>query len=266
MQKRNFVSYFLIFFIISLLIVGASKSGLLNPLDSLLKTIFSPIQAVTYGSFARITGFGQNAEIQQLKAKNFALTKQLVDRAKLVGDNKALRDQFATENPKSSDLLPASVVGAPGFVPGLSVPEVLILDKGISDGLKIGDAVVYQNNLVGKITQISEDLASVTLLTNSTSQFTAKTLQTGALGVVKGQGGGGIILDNVLLSDNLKKDDLVLTKGDIDVQNGGFPADLTVGKILSVSKNPSDLFQKAEIQPLIDLSNLQKVFVIVNYR
>ena len=68
-----------------------------------------------------------------------------------------------------------------------------------------------------------------------------------------------------MLSDSLKKDDLVLTKGDVNAQNVGFPPDLTVGKIASVSKNPSDLFQKAEIQPLVDLSNLEKVFVVINY-
>jgi len=265
MQKRSFVSYFLVFFVLSLLILGASKIGFLNPLDAFLKDIFAPVQALTYQTFVRITDFGQNPQIESLKAQNFALTQKLVDQNKLVGDNKALRDQFQTENPKSTNLAPADVVGAPGFIPGLSVPEVLILDRGINDGVKVGDAVVYENNLVGKITQVTANLASVTLLTNSSSLFTAKTLDTQAQGVVKGQGGGEAILDNVVLSDNLKKDDLVLTKGDTSIQNGGFPSDLTVGKIISISKNPSDLFQKAEIQTLLDFSKLGKVFVVVNY-
>jgi rod shape-determining protein MreC len=141
---------------------------------------------------------------------------------------------------------------------------MLILDVGTKDGIKVGDAVVYQNNLVGKVTQVSGNLSNVILLTNSSSQFIAET-QRKAQGIIKGQGSGKVILDNVVLSDELKKDDLVLTKGDIGAQNAGFPPDLTVGKIISVSKNPSDLFQKAEVQPLISLSNLEKVFVVVNY-
>jgi rod shape-determining protein MreC len=265
MQKRSFVSYFLVFFILSLLLVGASKTGFLNPLDSFFKDIFSPFQALTYQTFTKITDFGQNAEIESLKAQNFALTKKLVDQNKLIGDNKALRDQFQTENPKSTNLVSADVVGAPGFIPGFSTAETLILDRGINDGVKLGDAVVYQNNLVGKITQATANLSDVTLLTNSSSLFTAKTLETQAKGVIKGQGGGEVILDNVVLSDSLKKDDLVLTKGDISVQNAGFPPDLTVGRIISVSKNPSDLFQKAEIQTLVNFSKLEKVFVVVNY-
>jgi rod shape-determining protein MreC len=266
MQKRNFISYFLVFFILSLLIVGASKTGLLNPLDSFFKTILSPVQSITYQTFAKVTGFGQNAEIQSLKAENLILAKQLIDQNKLIGDNKALRDQFQTANPKSPNLLPAEVVGAPGFVPGLSVPEILILNRGTNDGVKNGDAVVYENNLVGKITQVSANLSSVMLLTNPSSQFIAETLETKAQGVVKGQGGSEVILDNVILSDSLKKDDLVVTAGDINLQNNGFPPDLTVGKIISISKNPSDLFQKADIQPLIDFNNFETVFVVVNYQ
>lgn len=265
MRKRSFVSYFLVFIILSLIIVGASKIGLFNPLDSLLKDIFSPIQSLTYGTFTKITGFGQNSEIKLLKAQNLVLTQKLINQNKLVGDNKALKDQFQTENPRSTNLVSADVVGAPGFIPGLSVPEMLILNVGTKDGVKVGEAVVYQNNLVGKVTQVSVNLSNVMLLTNSSSQFIAETLGVKAQGIIKGQGSGKVILDNVVLSDELKKDDLVLTKGDIGAQNAGFPPDLTVGKIISVSKNPSDLFQKAEVQPLISFSNLEKVFVVVNY-
>ena len=253
MQKKSFTSYFLVFFVLSLLLIGASKIGFLNPIDSLLKTIFSPVQAVTYGAFSIVTGFGQNSEIQTLKSQNLSLTKQLVDQNKLIGDNKALRDQFQTADPKSQNLLPADVIGAPGFMPGFSVPESLILNRGENDGVKLGDAVVYQNNLVGRVTQVLANSSNVTLVTNSSSQFIAQTSETKARGVVKGEGGGELILDNVVLSDNLKTGDFVLS---------GISSDIIVGKITAVSKNPSDLFQKAEVKSLVDFNKLTKVFVV----
>jgi rod shape-determining protein MreC len=264
MQKKSFTSYFLVFFVLSLLLISASKIGLLNPVDSFFKTIFSPIQSVTYQVFAAFTNLGQNSEIQFLKSQNLALTKQLIDQNKLIGDNKALRDQFQTADPKSQNLLSADVVGAPGFMPGFSVAESLILNRGTNDGIKVGDAVVYQNNLVGKITQTSASISSVILVSNSSSQFIAQTSETKARGVVKGEGGGELILDNVVLSNSLKKGDFVLTADDINAQNIGLSSNLIVGRIISVSKNPSDLFQKAEIQSLIDFNKLTKVFVVVN--
>ena len=265
MQKRNFVSYFLIFLVLSLIIFGASKIGLLRPLESIGKGISSPFQALTYGVFSKITDFGSNSKIKTLQAQNLELTRKLVDQSKLTADNKALRDQFQIQNPKSTNLVEADVIGAPSFIPGISVPENLFLNKGISDGVKVGQAVVYEDNLIGKVVQVFAFSSSVTLASNSSVSFTAKSLETQSQGVVKGQGGGDMILDNVLLTDNLQKQDTVLTKGDVSATGSGFPPDLVVGKIVSVSKNPSDLFQKADVKSLIDFSKLTKVFVISAY-
>jgi rod shape-determining protein MreC len=265
MQKRNFVSYFLIFLTLSLVIFAASKIGLLKPLDSLGKGILSPVQALTYGTFSKITNFGSSSQVQTLKAQNLALTKKIIDQNKLIEDNKALRDQFQTQNPKSSNLIDADVIGAPMFIPGISVPETLILDRGESDGIKVGQAVVYQNNLVGQVVGTSSFLSNVMLITNPSSSFTAKSLTTQSIGVIKGQGGGEMVLDNVILSDSLQKQDTILTKGDVNSSDLGFPPDLVVGEITSISKNPSDLFQKADVKTLIDFSKLTKVFVIVNH-
>jgi len=266
MQKRSFTSYFLIFLTLSLIIFGAAKIGLLKPLDSLGKAVLSPFQALTYGTFAKISEFGSNSQIQELQAKNLALTQKLIEQNKLVADNQALRDQFQTQNPKSSALLEADVIGAPAFIPGISVPETLILDRGENDGIKVGQAVIYQNNLLGKIVQVSGALSAVTLITNSSSSFTAKTLGTQSQGVIKGQGGGEMIFDNVVLSDNLQRGDTVLTGGNVGLSGSGFPPNLVVGTINAVSKNPSDLFQKADVKSLVDFSKLNKVFVIVNYQ
>jgi len=266
MQKRNFVSYFLVFFVLSFAIFGASRMGFLKPIDALGKGILSPFQNLTYGIFTKISDFGSNAQIKILKEQNLELTKKIVDQNKLTADNKALRDQFQTENPKSTNLLGVNVIGAPTFIPGITVPESLILDRGEQDGIKLGQAVIYQDNLIGKISGVSAFSANVMLISNFSLSFTAKSLTTQAQGVIKGQGGGEMILDNVLLTDNLQKDDTVLTKGDVNSSSEGFPPDLVAGKIVSISKSPSDLFQKAEVKSLIDFSKLSKVFVIVNNR
>ena len=105
MRKSSFTSYFLVFFVLSLLLIGASKIGWLNPVESLLKDIFSPVQSLTHDMFIGITGFGQNSQLEELKAQNLGLTQKLVDENKLMADNQALRDQFATENPKSINLI-----------------------------------------------------------------------------------------------------------------------------------------------------------------
>ena len=265
MPKRSSITYFFVILIVaSLILFILSKTGILNPITSPLRALFSPIESTLHGGMLQITGWDESSKIKLLKQENQSLVGRLIDQQKIVADNKALSDQFQAQNSRSSSLIPANIIGSPGFLPGISVPEVLTLDKGNKDGIKEGDAVVYKNNLIGKISNVSDFSSSVVLITNSSSLFTVKTLNTQGLGVIKGQGGGEMILDNVLLSDILEKGDFVLTKGDINASGQGFLPNLVVGEITSVSKNPSDLFQKAAIQSLVDFTKLDKVFVIGN--
>ncbi len=266
MQKRyGFFPIFVVFLLLSLLLFASSRVSFLNPIDSFSKAVFSPFQSLTYGVFSKITDFTSNSEVKKLSDENKALTKKFVDQKRLEADNKALRDQFQTTNPRSSNLVPAQIVGAPGFIPGVSVPETLILNRGENDGVRVGNAVIVKDNLVGKVVKTSAFLSSVMLITNSSSVFTANTLETGTSGVIKGQGGGELILDNVLLSETLKKGDTVLTKGDINKDGIGLPPNIIVGKITSVSKKASDLFQKAEVTSLVDFVKINDVFIITKF-
>ena len=266
MQKRTpLVLSFLVFLFVSIVILGFSRAGFLGPVEPFFQTFFAPVQASIYQGYSALISLGSNSKLKNLEDQNTELTKKLISQEELQKDNNALRDQFDTKNIKSANLIPARVVGAPGFIPGISVPENYVIDKGEADGVEVGDAVIYKDFLVGIIVKTGKYLSSVQLITNSSSSFTAKTLQTGALGVVEGEGGGNMILGNVVLSDTLKVGDTVLSKGSVDVNGNGLLPDLIVGKITAISKNPSDLFQKAKVVSNIDFSVMDEVYV-TNFR
>lgn len=262
MQKRkNWIYIFIFFLSLSLLIFLLFKLPIFKPVSSLIQNIFSPVQSLTH---SLATGFRSNREMDNLKKQNLELTKKIVDQGKIAADNKALRDQFEVSYPKSQDLLEARVISSPSFIPGITLAENLIIDKGEKDGIKIGMAVVFRDNLVGKIQKISDNTSKIILVSNSGFWVISQTLQTNAQGVVKGQGAGELILDNVVLSQNLSQDDFVLTKGEGDL-NGGIMPSLVIGKIVSVNKNPSDLFQVAKVKSLLDFSHLSTVFIVKGF-
>lgn len=264
MQRQG--NYFLIFFtllIFSAFVFLLSKNNALKTPASLISSFTTVFSRPAYG-FLSWVGF-RNSEVEKLKDENMNLSKKLTDQKKLTEDNKALNDQFQTTTVRSIDLLPANVVGAPRFLPGISIPEFLIIDVGEKDGARVGDAVVFKDNLVGKLTKVQNYLSEVTLINSTSSKFTGKT-GTGVLGVVKGEGNKEIILDNVVLSDKLQKGDLVLTNAGLNVDSTGNPPNLIIGKITSIDRNPSDLFQKAEIVSFLDFSRLTKVFVVKEVR
>jgi rod shape-determining protein MreC len=260
MQRRNsFVPFFLVFFSLSLVLILIGRFGILDGFTSILNKGTGPIKTSTLNIF----GY-QNKVIKAVSIENAKLKKEVSDRQTLILENKALKDQFAKSGSQSMDLLPARVIGFPGFVPGVSNPEYLIIDKGTNDGVKKGSAIIIENYLVGKVIIVTNDFSKVELLNNKRSSFTAKvTSMDGAeaTGVIKGQT-DEMNFENVLLTLSIKKEDLVLTKGDKNEKGEGYPPDLVIGKIVSVEKKSSDLFQKAKVVSFVDFKNLRTVFVL----
>ncbi|MBI4096582.1 MAG: rod shape-determining protein MreC [Candidatus Levybacteria bacterium] len=259
-RREGFLPAFFAVAFLSIVILVLSLSGKLKFLSFLEKPA-AGIQSLSYNLFQKLPFVSQDSRIKKLQDENLGLLSRLAAFEKLKKENAALSDQFQTFYPSSVKLLKANVIGAPGFIPGVSFPNIFILNKGSTDNVRAGQAVVVKNNLVGTVVRVSENLSKVNTVNNSSSFFTAKT-QSGAVGVVNG--GTNITLNNVLLSENLKKGELVLTKGDIDFEGVYAPPDLVIGKIASVEKSASDLFQKAKVESSVDFSKLSTVFVYIN--
>ena len=210
-----------------------------------------PVQRMTFGLFTH----DKKSELELLREENMRLTTQLAKQQELEKENKALHDQFQIENPKSTSLLPASIIGRK--------ERQLIIDKGTEDQIAVGAIIVYKDNLIGQIVSVSKKQSVVALILDRSTSFTAQDVSTGSLGVIKGKGKETVLLENVLLSDELKKDEVVMTNSDIEEDGTGIPSGLVVGKIISVNKNPSALFQTAEVKSLVDFGKLSTVFVMV---
>ncbi len=260
-RRESFLPAFLVVIVLCVAILILSLSGNLK-FFSFLEKPTSAIQSFSYNFFQNLPFISESAKVKKLEEANLELLSRVADFEKLKRENAALSDQFQTSYPQSVKLLKAEIIGAPSFVPGISTPTFFILNIGAKDNVKKGSAVVVKDNLIGTIVQVSVNLSKVSLI-NSSLSFTAKT-QNGAVGIVKG--GGSLTLENVLLSENIIIGELVLTKGDVNQDGIGIPADLIVGKIKSVEKNPSDLFQKAEVESFVNFVNLSTVFVYIGNR
>lgn len=263
--RENIGLIFFILLLLSVFIFFFSRSGFLKSSTSVFYSITAFFSKPSYNFFSTFTNFGENGKVKKLREENLSLAREIVNQRRLIAENKSLHDQFLLPNPKSLNLLPANIVGAPRFLPGITSPESFVIDVGEKDKVKVGDGVVLKDNLIGKITKTSDFLSQVILVTNPSSQFAAKTVQ-GVLGVVKGQGNQDMILDNVLLSDSLEKDNFVVTTGDLALDGSGIPPDFIVGKITSVDKNPSSLFQQGKLESLVDFSKISGVFVVVGLK
>lgn len=258
MKRKSLFIVFIVCCVLASIFFIIGKNN--NVVGGFFQVAFSPLSHIIFSSSKHIVS-NSNAFIQQETVATFL--QKVTNEKKLQDENIALRDQFQTQSPSSKTLLPAVIIGAPGFIPNVSFPEYLVLDKGSNDNVHMGSVVVYKNIALGKIAQVSPTSSQVSLISNKSSSFPIKTVTTNALGVARGQANSDMTIDNVLLSDTLKKDDMVVTYGDVDMHGNGYPPDLLVGKIATVEKNPSALFQKASLQNIIDITKLTTVFVMV---
>lgn len=263
-RKENFLPVFLLVFILSVGTLGLSFFGKTRGIEGFLQRISYSVEGNISNLWQNLPLISQNQNIKKLQEENLLLSSKIIDRQKLERENQALSDQFQTAKPKSYILLPAKILGMLNFIPNISNPSSLILDKGETDGIKVGDAVVFKNNLVGKVVRVTAYLSKVDVVNNSSSSFTART-EKGALGLIKGLG-DLMVLDNVLLSETLSKDDIIVTMPNQNIDGAGVPSDLVVGKIISIDKNPSAVFQRAEVKSLINFSSLSTVFIITGIK
>lgn len=257
MRKRFIYIIFVLLFILFSLVYKPAKDGFLfisrpfliffNKTGSLL--ISSPIHF-----------FETLKDINNLSLKNEQLMNEIrkleSEKAALIEverENQILRRQldFVKEN-KQWSLIPAYIIGQ---APDL---QYLILDKGSQDGVKNGQTVIFEGWLVGKIIEVNPSTSKVFLIINPTSAVPAVTQESRALGLVKGELGYGLTLEDVSKDIPLKKDENVITSG----LGGDYPKGLLIGKIKEITSLPADLFQKASLGSLLDFSKLEMVFII----
>jgi rod shape-determining protein MreC len=260
MQKSfGFFLVFLCFLSFSVGLFFLFRNNAQIPGVGLINNVFSPVRR-------GVVGIVSNTEKEStLKAENDKLRKELRDQQKNAADLKALRDQFEMQKIRSNTLLPAAIVGMKGFVPGVSLPEGFILARGAQDGVKVGQVVIYQDNVIGKVSKITQTTALVDLVYTEQSTVNAKTLHTNAIGLIRGEGQGVMSMQGVVLSEKLDKGDEVLTKGDEDLDKTGYPPDLVIGKVVSVDKKASNLFQSAQVESLVPITKLTTVFIMMQH-
>ena len=258
-MQRNFVVVLGFFIGFSCVILFNNAFAPFSFLSSITQAISSIPKEYLYKAKTVVIS-GKKVDVEKLIAENNKLTARVVEFDRLKQDNVALQSQFETQEPRASSLMPARVVG---FLGEFASPTTFIIDRGEKDGLKKNMAVINGKNLVGIIGSVSKNFSQVMLVLHPQFTALAKSSDSQAAGVVRGEG-SFILLDAVAITDNLSKDAIITTKGDISQESLGIPQDLVVGKVVSLNKASSAPFQTAKVESFLSFPHLEIVFVMTN--
>ena len=239
--------------------------GPVDRLQRLAIAVFGPLQqgasaavrpvANLVGGAAELGGLRR--ESRRLEAEVARLRAQERTYQDVLGENQRLRGTLGMARRCGCRTVGASVVASSGSNFQLSVT----VDAGSRQGVARDMAVVDANGLVGRVTQVTADYATVLLVTDPTSGVAASLARGKAPGIVKGSGSQLLSFQPVRAGTRVGRGDPVVTQG---YQGSMFPAGLPIGVVERVDPaGAASLVPRVSVRPYAALGTLDVVAIVV---
>jgi rod shape-determining protein MreC len=144
--------------------------------------------------------------------------------------------------------------------------STVTISKGSSAGLETGMcAITESGQVVGLITEVGTNWATVTTILDTTSEIGAYIFGSGYTCIAQGNFelmGDGLLRASYLSSSaTIRNSDQLLTSGDGDI----YPPGLVIGTVSDVGNDETNVAKYAVISPTVDLMQVEQVFVIKSY-
>ncbi|MBR0353223.1 MAG: rod shape-determining protein MreC [Oscillospiraceae bacterium] len=271
--KKNGIRIVIIIFavIVIILVSSVTRGGNVSFLQNATGVLSSPLQKVissTVNWFDTI--YGYLYKYDSLMAENESLRAQLADAQQSARDgieaseeNVRLRELLNLRDKNSSFVLESSKVV---LWSASNWSSSFTISKGRSSGIELGDPVITEYGVVvGQITELGENWATVSTLIDVDMSVGAFIGETGTSGMVVGE--FSLMKKKqaklTYLADGAQifAGDDVLTSG----QGGAFPQGLVIGTISAVQSEAGGQIEYGIIEPTCDFDSLVQVFIIKDF-
>ncbi len=257
---------FIAFVAISLVLLVLDSTGHLSVVSTYVRVPFSAAQNWVSN---RVRNVENNltpprdlavleAENEQLRSRITELERQNEELLEVYAEYTLLASlmEYARESPEYRRVA-ADIIGWDTS----NLVHTLIINRGESEGIKVGMPVETERGLVGRIIAVSPHAAQVQLLTDPGSSINARLGTSRADGTVVGQLTSHLRMKWIEQDIPINENELVMTSG----LGGNFPPDLIIGRIVEIQQSISELFQEGEVRPAVNIDQLEIVLVITDF-
>lgn len=265
--------------LVVLLSLRASAPARLRWLDEVVHLAAYPFQAAVHGTTDTVRRVYNNyialvnlkQENERLRTRVAALEEELNQYINSSIQFNVLREQlqFMEEQPERKVF--AEVIGESVD----NFHHVLLINKGRNAGIRRNFPVVVREGAVGRVQTVTATEAVVQLLVDRRHRFPVLIQRSRERMVLHGEGGTlrlmtqdrgiaygvgeRLVMDRIRMLADVQEGDRVVTSG----LAGIFPKGLLVGTITNVTRERHELFQTADVRPVVDFNKLEGVFVIL---
>lgn len=269
-RNRPLMVTIIVVIILLVVLVITAGSNNMSGTESVLGSIFSPVQKALYsatdaigGFFGRIfSGSDLQADNLQLEARVAELEGQLADYNEVKAENDRLKELLNFDaTTKNLEIKSAHVIGkAPGHW-----FNMFIIDVGMADGIKVNMPVVNGDGLVGRVVKTGANYSRVLAIIDSLSGVSGIVERTRDTGTINGSNTAGdedalLTLGKLPFDADLMPGDKIITSGLTDT----FPKGIPVGEVVEVSQSNDGMRNEAIVKPWVDFNHLEEVTIITS--
>jgi rod shape-determining protein MreC len=237
-------------------------TAIFAPVSSVLDRALKPARDLINWVDETFDARGKN---HQLEEEVQQLRKEVTGGKVAVSENEELRALLKLDK---SGAIPSEVGKVTGHVIGLS-PTVwysdVMIDVGSNDGVKLHDAVINGDGLVGQVTAVTGGTSKVMLISDHSSRVSVRVVPAGLQALVKATVGepNRLVLGFLNADKHVHKGETVVTAGwhgeEIESR---FPPNIPVGEITKASIFEQEAQEQAIVRPFADLRNLNVLQVL----
>ncbi len=264
-QGPSAVSKLLFFSALSVLLMVADvRFGVTQPLRAALSVALYPVQWLAlrpqamaeYGSSyfeARDAAQAAERDLRQqllVQAQRSGQVDQLTLENNQLRQLLALRERFTTTGVAAEVLYDAAD----------PYTRKLIIDRGLTHGIKIGSPVMDAHGILGQVTRVLPLVSEVTLVIDREHSIPVLNTRTGARGVAYGETGGAPLLELRFMATNadIEVGDMLSTSG----VDGIYPAGVMVAKVTKVERRAETTFARILCEPVGRVQGARHVMVL----
>jgi rod shape-determining protein MreC len=213
------------------------------------------ISGVTGGVSGYVALRGSHAEAQECRAQLSESHAQLNTLKEAEAENTRLKHVLSYAEGTPEPEIIARIIG----VTLSSQLQAVRINRGESDGVRVGMPVVTPDGVVGQIVRAVGGSADVMLLTDPASRIGAVVQRNRVRASVVGAGDGReLSLDFVRREDDLVDGDVVITSG----TDGVFPRGLRIGAVQSITRPNVGMFASGRVTPAVDIDRVEEILII----
>lgn len=251
---------------------GEGNGGFFHSIQSGAQTVLSPIEEGASRAFKPVRDLvGWTGDVFDAKDENKHLKKdlasartQLAHAQVLERENAQLRDQLKLTDDQGFTSA-TRVTGRVIVKNPIVWYSTVTLDVGRGDGVRVDQPVVSGDGLVGKVTATTSGTATVTLITDGSSNVPAQIGSDGALGVVTPAVGdpNDMQLQYIQKNHPVTKGAMIVTSGSASGKlQSIYPRGIPIGRITRVSPGELEQFRTVHLRPFADLRRMDYLTVL----